>query len=222
MYFSIKARETAARCFEAFNLVRDRASRIHVPGSRCQLYYVRPESVFVKFGDIEAEKYYAGVEQQKKLAEEERKSFKQSQPKFEKSQSYQGQKYGGGKGGRDQPEADDRQYTRERREKKGGYHQPTEEEHQQAFKELKSDKQGGVRPTFMNTRKVTNVPVQEELKEESHRTVTDTSKVPQKIHKKHFVATDHKEVEEYDVEEVRAEEYTPKDQPAGTFDDQSP
>jgi hypothetical protein len=67
----------------------------------------------------------------------------------------------------------------------------------------------------MNTRKVTQAePVvagEEEKKEESHRRVFDTSAEAgaQKIHKKRFVADKEKEVENYGVEHVHVEEYTP-------------
>lgn len=56
VYFSIKDREQALKCYEIFSFNKH---SIHIPGSRSQLYYIRPEAVFVKYGDVAAEKYYA-------------------------------------------------------------------------------------------------------------------------------------------------------------------
>ena len=66
VYFSIKERDQAVSCYEYFAFNK---SKVNIPGSRPQLYYIRPEAVFVKQADIEAEKYYAEEKRQKQEAE---------------------------------------------------------------------------------------------------------------------------------------------------------
>lgn len=66
VFFSIKEKEKAIQCYKDFTF--NKAFRI--PGARHKLYYVRPEEIFVKYGDIEAEKYYQEEEARKKAEEE--------------------------------------------------------------------------------------------------------------------------------------------------------
>ena len=53
VFFSIPDKSQAIKCFKDFNKIR-----ALIPGSRHKLYYVRPEDVFVKYADIEAQLYY--------------------------------------------------------------------------------------------------------------------------------------------------------------------
>lgn len=52
----------AIKCFKDFLS----AGKVYIPGARPKLYFVRPEPVFVKFGDQEAEAFYAEQERKKK------------------------------------------------------------------------------------------------------------------------------------------------------------
>lgn len=54
-----------------------------IPGARHKLYYVRPDEIFVKLADIEAEKYVA----EQKKREEEAALYSQQQ-KLRKTHSY--------------------------------------------------------------------------------------------------------------------------------------
>lgn len=65
VFFSIKNKEKAAEVFKTFN-----RKDFFIPGARQKLYYIRPEEIFVKYGDIEAELYYAEEERRKKEQEE--------------------------------------------------------------------------------------------------------------------------------------------------------
>ena len=95
------------------------------------------------------------------------------------------------------------------------------EEGKKIFETMKP-KVSGERPVFTNTRKVTKqpeeiIPVVETL-EQSHRTITDKSirvvteqKPEVSHHEKHFVIKSAQiDKEEYGVEKVVAEEYTPE------------
>ncbi len=54
VFFNVKTKEDALRCFKDFN-----TSKRIISGARHKLYYVRPDEIFLKYADIEAEKYYA-------------------------------------------------------------------------------------------------------------------------------------------------------------------
>lgn len=51
--FKIEDRENAMSCFEAYSY----NSRLTPEGDKGVIYYVKPEDIFEKYGDIEAEKY---------------------------------------------------------------------------------------------------------------------------------------------------------------------
>ena len=60
VFFSVKEREQALAIYDKFQKYL-----VPIPAARSKLYYSRPEEVFVKFGDSEAEKYYAKQEELK-------------------------------------------------------------------------------------------------------------------------------------------------------------
>lgn len=78
VFITIKDKEQALRCYQDFSM----PNKISIPGARHKIYYVRPEEVFVKYGDIEAEKYYKEEEERKMRQEQEyqeRLNMKQQQ-----------------------------------------------------------------------------------------------------------------------------------------------
>lgn len=49
VHFSVKENEDAKKCFKRFD-----KERYIIPGARHKLYYVRPDEILLKYGDIEA------------------------------------------------------------------------------------------------------------------------------------------------------------------------
>jgi len=72
VFFNIKNKDKAIQCYKDFQ-----QRKIRFEGSKSLMYLVLPEEVFVKYGDIEAAKYYEQEEQRKK----EREELKQAQLK---------------------------------------------------------------------------------------------------------------------------------------------
>lgn len=67
--FRIKIKEKAIQFWQDF--VLRKGKRIH-EGCRHNVYLQKPEEIFVKYGDIEAEKYYKREEEFKRLEQEEK------------------------------------------------------------------------------------------------------------------------------------------------------
>jgi hypothetical protein len=63
VFFSVKDRDLALDIYDKFQ-----GYKVKIPAARLKLYYTRPEEVFVKFGDIEAEKFYAREAEMKAAA----------------------------------------------------------------------------------------------------------------------------------------------------------
>lgn len=60
VFFVINNKEKAIKCYEDFSFNRDKV----IEGARFKIYLQKPEEILVKFGDIEAKKYY---EEQERL-----------------------------------------------------------------------------------------------------------------------------------------------------------
>lgn len=119
VFFSIKDKEKALQAYRDLGVKK----QVKIPGARFILYYVRPEEVFVKYGDIEAEKYYAQEEQMKKEQEE---YLKEQQIRMKKTKSYPDERanqYDERRGGA-YPQRDQR--DRQRKPRKDDYYQQPE------------------------------------------------------------------------------------------------